>query len=43
MTPPFALSLQDLAPIAEGTTTAQAMAETILLAQEADRLGYTRL
>ena len=43
MTPPFALSLQDLAPIADGTSTAQAMAETILLAQEADRLGYTRL
>ena len=39
----LALSLQDLAPIAEGTSTAQAMAETILLAQEADRLGYTRL
>ena len=43
MAAPFALSLQDLAPIAEGTTTAQAMQETILLAQEADRLGYTRL
>lgn len=43
VTPPFALSLQDLAPIAEGTSTPQAMAETILLAQEADRLGYTRL
>lgn len=39
----FALSLQDLAPIAEGTSTSQAMAETIALAQEADRLGYTRL
>jgi luciferase family oxidoreductase group 1 len=43
MAAPFALSLQDLAPIAEGTSTPQAMAETILLAQEADRLGYTRL
>lgn len=43
MAAPFALSLQDLAPIAEGTTTQQAMAETILLAQEADRLGYERL
>jgi len=43
MAAPFALSLQDLAPIAEGTSTAQAMAETIRLAQEADRLGYTRL
>ncbi|WP_137150580.1 LLM class flavin-dependent oxidoreductase [Devosia sp. FKR38] len=43
MAAPFALSLQDLAPIAEGTSTSQAMAETIALAQEADRLGYTRL
>ncbi len=43
MAPPFALSLQDLAPIAEGTSTQEAMAETILLAQEADRLGYRRL
>tara|TARA_R110002020_G_scaffold4015_20_gene17615 strand:- start:2433 stop:3443 length:1011 start_codon:yes stop_codon:yes gene_type:complete len=43
MTAPFALSLQDLAPIADGTSTSQAMAETIALAQEADRLGYTRL
>jgi len=43
MTAPFALSLQDLAPIAEGSSTAEAMAETIALAQEADRLGYTRL
>lgn len=43
MTAPFALSLQDLAPIAEGSTTAQAMAETIALARAADGLGYTRL
>ncbi|KKC35081.1 5,10-methylene tetrahydromethanopterin reductase [Devosia epidermidihirudinis] len=43
MSAPFALSLQDLAPIAEGTTTAEAMAETIKLAQAADDLGYTRL
>jgi len=43
MAAPFALSLQDLAPIADGTSTAEAMAETIALAQEADRLGYTRL
>ncbi|MCS6760300.1 MAG: LLM class flavin-dependent oxidoreductase, partial [Candidatus Devosia euplotis] len=35
MTAPFSLSLQDLAPIAEGSTTVQAMA--------ADDLGYTRL
>lgn len=39
----FDLSLQDLAPIAEGTTTPEAMTETVLLAQEADRLGYQRL
>lgn len=43
MTAPFALSLQDLAPIAEGTSTSQALAETVLLAEAADRLGYTRL
>lgn len=43
MPAPFDLSLQDLAPIAQGTSTQQAMAETILLAQEADRLGYARL
>ena len=43
MTAPFALSLQDLAPIAEGSTTVQAMAETVALAQAADDLGYTRL
>lgn len=39
----FALSLQDLAPIAQGTSTAAAMAETVKLAEEADRLGFTRL
>jgi len=43
MPAPFALSLQDLAPIAEGSSTIEAMAETVKLAQEADRLGYTRL
>jgi len=43
MPAPFTLSLQDLAPIAEGSSTAEAMHETVLLAQEADRLGYTRL
>jgi luciferase family oxidoreductase group 1 len=43
MAAPFALSLQDLAPIADGVSTSEAMNETILLAQEADRLGYTRL
>jgi luciferase family oxidoreductase group 1 len=39
----FKLSLQDLAPIAEGSSTAEAMAETVKLAQAADRLGYERL
>ncbi|MBJ3786459.1 LLM class flavin-dependent oxidoreductase [Devosia sediminis] len=43
MPAPFALSLQDLAPIAQNSSTAKAMAETVLLAQEADRLGYERL
>ncbi|MCW5722499.1 MAG: LLM class flavin-dependent oxidoreductase [Devosia sp.] len=43
MSAPFALSLQDLAPIAQGSSTAEAMAETVKLAQAADRLGYQRL
>ena len=43
MPAPFALSLQDLAPIAQGSSTQEAMTETVLLAQEADRLGYERL
>lgn len=43
MSAPFALSLQDLAPIAQGSSTPEAMAETIKLAQAADTLGYERL
>ena len=43
MSAPFALSLQDLAPIAEGASTVQAMAETVRLAQAADALGLHRL
>ncbi len=43
MSAPFALSLQDLAPIAEGVSTPEAMAETVRLAETADALGYTRL
>ncbi|UYN98657.1 MAG: LLM class flavin-dependent oxidoreductase [Devosia sp.] len=43
MSVPFRLSLQDLAPIAQGTSTQEAMAETVRLAQAADRLGYERL
>ncbi|QQR39211.1 LLM class flavin-dependent oxidoreductase [Devosia rhizoryzae] len=39
----FALSLQDLAPIAFGSSTVEAMAETVKLAQAADGLGYNRL
>lgn len=43
MPAPFALSLQDLAPIAQGSTTSDALGETVKLAREADRLGYERL
>ena len=43
MSLPFALSIQDLAPIADGTSTTDAMAETIKLAQLGDELGFTRL
>ena len=43
MSAPFALSLQDLAPIAQGSSTQEAMAETVKLAQAADGLGYERL
>ena len=43
MTALIPLSMQDLAPIAEGISTADAMAETIKLAQLGDALGYTRL
>ena len=39
----FSLSLQDLAPIAAGSSTVEAMAETVKLARHADQLGYTRL
>lgn len=37
------LSIQDLAPIAEGTGTPEALAEIIKLAQFGEALGYTRL
>ena len=43
MTKPIALSLQDLAPVAEGTSTVEALANTIELARLGDYLGYTRL
>jgi luciferase family oxidoreductase group 1 len=37
------LSLQDLAPVADGTSPAAAFAETVRLARLAEELGYTRL
>ena len=40
--PPFALSVLDQSPISEGMTGADALRNTIDLAQLADRLGYTR-
>ncbi|WP_375450789.1 LLM class flavin-dependent oxidoreductase [uncultured Devosia sp.] len=43
MTQIIPLSMQDLAPIADGMSTADAMAETIKLAQLGDALGFTRL
>lgn len=43
MSASFALSLQDLAPIAQGSSTTDAMAETVKLAQAADDYGYNRL
>ncbi|WDR01668.1 MsnO8 family LLM class oxidoreductase [Devosia algicola] len=43
MTQLIALSLQDLAPISDGTSTAAALQETVALAQLADQLGYQRV
>src|SRR3954452_23895776 len=40
--PPFALSVLDQSPISEGMTGADALHNTIDLAQTADRLGYSR-
>src|SRR3954467_6477383 len=40
--PPFALSVLDQSPISEGMTGADALRNTIDLAQTADRLGYVR-
>jgi luciferase family oxidoreductase group 1 len=37
------LSIQDLAPVSDGTAPEQAFAETVALAQLGDRLGFTRL
>lgn len=40
--PPIRLSVLDLAPVSSGSTTIQALQNTLDLAQLADRLGYTR-
>lgn len=37
------LSVLDLAPIAEGVTTSEALQETVKLAQHAEQAGYSRL
>ena len=39
---PLKLSVLDQSPIRSGATAADALAETVKLAQEADRLGYSR-
>jgi len=38
----IALSILDTSPVPTGSTAAQALRNTVTLAQEADRLGYTR-
>ncbi len=43
MSTPIPLSILDLAPVPDGVTSAQALAETIKLAQLGDALGYKRL
>jgi luciferase family oxidoreductase group 1 len=40
---PLPLSILDLAPVAEGTSTPEALAQTVALAQLAEQLGYTRV
>src|ERR1700733_1518755 len=40
--PPFALSVLDQSPVAEGSTGAQALRNTIDLARLCDELGYNR-
>ena len=42
MTPDIPFSLLDLAPVCEGSTPAQAFANTLDLARHAEALGYTR-
>ncbi len=36
------LSVLDQSPISDGSTAAQAFSHTVTLAQEVDKLGYTR-
>ncbi|WDR04454.1 LLM class flavin-dependent oxidoreductase [Devosia rhodophyticola] len=43
MTQLIPLSLQDLAPVSEGTSTESALQQTVALAQLADHLGYERV
>jgi luciferase family oxidoreductase group 1 len=43
MTEPLRLSILDLAPVAQGTSSAEALARTVELAQLGDALGYHRL
>src|SRR5438093_4438196 len=40
--PPVPLSVLDLAPVADGASTTDALRSTIALAQHAEELGYTR-
>ncbi len=42
MAPPFLISVLDQSPISEGSTGAQALRNTVDLAQLADELGYHR-
>ena len=41
--PELPLSILDLAPVSDGITTPQALAETVALARLGDELGYSRL
>ncbi|MHB8620956.1 MAG: LLM class flavin-dependent oxidoreductase, partial [Chloroflexota bacterium] len=41
-TGPLTLSVLDQSPLRRGGTAAQALAESVTLAQEAERLGYRR-
>jgi luciferase family oxidoreductase group 1 len=43
MSAPFRLSMLDLAPVSQGTSTPDALAQTVELARLGDRLGFTRV